>query len=62
MLTVDIADASKEADLIIEGDFRIDLKRSIFRDLDKLHQRVCCNYTSALSISEIASRQITPRE
>lgn len=63
VLTVDIADASKEADLIIEAvPENIDLKRSIFRDLDKLapSESVLATNTSALSISEIASATNNP--
>mgnify|MGYP003302253438 FL=1 len=63
VLSGDIADASKEVDLIIEAvPENINLKRSIFKELDKLApiESVLATNTSALSISEIASATNNP--
>ena len=59
---VDIDDASKEVDLIIEAvPENIDLKKSVFRDLDKLapSESVLATNTSALSILKLHPQQIT---
>jgi len=61
--TLDLAEAGKDADMIIEAIIEnMDLKKSLFKELDKLcpDKTIFATNTSSLSITEIAS--VTKRQ